>query len=137
MTAEFSLAVHGLVFLLHKDTIVTSDELAANICTNSARVRKVMARLKHFGLVRSSEGKGSGYHCIDHSEAITLRQVLNALEETAVSTNWRSGSVDMDCQIASGMGAVMDDIYENMNLKCEAYLESVTIGMIQDRIFQR
>ena len=39
MTAEFALAVHGLVYLYHRGEMVTSEELAQNICTNPARVR--------------------------------------------------------------------------------------------------
>ncbi|NCB93336.1 MAG: Rrf2 family transcriptional regulator [Clostridia bacterium] len=135
MTAEFSLAVHGLVFLLHKKAVVTSEELAENICTNPARVRKVMAKLKHGGLVSSSEGKGSGYKSVNGAADITLYQVQEVLGEHIITSSWRSGSVDMDCLIASGMGDIMDEIYGNMNERCQDYLKKITIGSIQDRIF--
>ncbi|MDD3369882.1 MAG: Rrf2 family transcriptional regulator [Lachnospiraceae bacterium] len=135
MTAEYSLAVHALVFLLHKNCIVTSEELAKNICTNPARVRKVMSKLRHGGLVSSSEGMGSGYMAIPQSECITLRQVLETLQEKAVAASWHSGSVDMDCMIASGMSTIMDEIYGKMNEQCDAYLGQITIGDIQNKIF--
>ena len=34
MTAEFPLAVHALVYLLHTNRVTSSQELADNICTN-------------------------------------------------------------------------------------------------------
>lgn len=135
MTAEYSIAVHGLVFLLHKDRIVTSEELAVNICTNPAKVRKVMAKLKQGGLVSSSEGKGSGYHSVEHAADITLYQVLDVLGERMVTSSWHSGNVDMECLIASGMSAVMDGIYQDMNGICQEYLSKITIGAIQEKIF--
>ncbi len=35
MTAEFTVAVHALVYLLHKNTVVSSQELAENIFSES------------------------------------------------------------------------------------------------------
>ena len=45
MTSEFGIAVHAMVFLHHKGDMVSSEVLAEPICTNPARVRKVMAQL--------------------------------------------------------------------------------------------
>ena len=49
MNSEFTIAVHALVFLNHKRESVSSDKLAANICTNPARVRKIMGKLRKRG----------------------------------------------------------------------------------------
>ena len=46
MTSEFAIAVHALVYLNHKQETLASVELAKNVCTNPARIRKVMAKLK-------------------------------------------------------------------------------------------
>ena len=56
MTSEFGMAVHALTFLNHKGEMVSSEVLAENICTNPARVRKVMAKLKRAGLVPPGKG---------------------------------------------------------------------------------
>ena len=61
MTGEFAIAVHALVYLNHKKEVLSSDELAANVCTNPARVRKVMAKLKKAGLLSTKEGAEGGY----------------------------------------------------------------------------
>ena len=49
MNSEFTIAVHALVFLNHKGESVSSDKLAANICTNPARVRKIMGETQEKG----------------------------------------------------------------------------------------
>ena len=65
MNIDFCVAVHGLVYLKHKNDMVPSEELAKHICTNPARVRKVMARLKRAGLVQTKEGKAVSYTHLD------------------------------------------------------------------------
>ena len=61
MNSDFIVAVHALVYLNHKADIVSSEALAKNICTNAARVRKVMAPLKRAGFVTTREGTVGGY----------------------------------------------------------------------------
>ena len=130
MTAEFALAIHGLVYLYHRGKMVTSEELAQNICTNPARVRKVMAKLHKAGLINASEGKGSGYLVTDNSGSINLLQVLHALSEMPVNQKWRSGEINRPCQISSGMAEVMDGVYSGMNRCCCDYLATRTIADI-------
>ncbi len=135
MTAEFSLAVHALVYLLHKGTVITSQELADNICTNPARVRKVMTKLHKAGLLESCRGKGSGYLAKADSAELRLDSVLSALGEEAFEHNWRSGDMDRDCLISSGMGNIMDGIYDKLNASCRKELSAITIGAVNDMIF--
>lgn len=52
MTGEFAVGVHALVFLNHKKTVVSSEMVAENVCTNPARVRKILASLKRPALFR-------------------------------------------------------------------------------------
>ncbi|WP_138263034.1 RrF2 family transcriptional regulator [[Clostridium] hylemonae] len=134
MTSEFAIAVHALVYLHHKDTVVSSEELAENICTNPARVRKVMAKLKKKALVGTKEGIKGGYHMAADASAVTLRRVCDALEEEVVKASWKSGSIDMDCMIASGMAGMMDGIYSEMNAQCKDYLETVTIEDVEKKV---
>ena len=136
MTGEFSVAVHGLVYLLHKGETVSSRELADNICTNPARVRKVMAELGRAGLVQAREGRSaSGYHRIPGGGEITLLQVLDAVEDTAVPSAWRTGDMDRACLISSGMGDLMDGICRELNELCRERLNAITIGQINHTIF--
>jgi len=137
MTAELPLAVHALVYLQHTQRVTSSRELAENICTNPARVRKVMAKLHHAGLIESTQGKGSGYRTLPGSGSVTLDTVLLALEETAISLNWRSGDMDRECLVSSGMGDVMDGLYAQLNETCMKQLRGITIDSVSDLIFKK
>ena len=132
MTGEFSVAAHALVYLYHKGGTIPSAELADNICANPARVRKVMSRLVRAGLAVSSEGRGSGYAAVSAGGEITLLQVMDALGCRAVDTAWRTGDMDRECLVSSGMGDYMDGLCEELNGLCRERLGKVTVGMIAD-----
>lgn len=136
MTGEFAIAVHALVFLKHKDATLPSDVIAENVCTNPARIRKVMACLKKKGLVETREGIRGGYHIGENASKINLAQICDALSEDAVKATWKSGNSEMTCMIASGMAGVMDEIYEELNAACRKKLERITIQSIEDQIFK-
>ena len=136
MNGDFTLAVHALVFLNHKKETASSDMLADNICTHPARVRKVMAQLKKAELVETKEGRPSGgYLFALDAEVITLKDVAKAVSATFVSSDWRSGSMDKECLVASGMGDIMDGIYTELNTLCYNRLTKTTIADIDRQIF--
>lgn len=72
---------------------ISSEELAENICTNPARVRKVMAKLKKVGLVQTKEGKVGGYTSVEQAEDITLYRVAEALDIRFVEAPGAAGTV--------------------------------------------
>lgn len=137
MSGEFTIAVHALVYLNHKQKMLSSDELAKNVCTHPARIRKVMAKLKKSGLLTTKEGADGGYDFALPPEAVSLRMVSDALEEPLVAAGWRSGGSDMKCLIASGMAQVMDGIYADLDRVCRQRLESITIADIDAQIFRK
>lgn len=137
MTGEFAVAVHALVFLNHKQQTVSSETLADNVCTNPARIRKVMAKLKKHGLVQTKEGVDGGYHFVLSPCEVTLAQICEAVGNRLVSSSWRSGDLDKKCLISSGMGEVMDRIYDQLNNVCMQQLQTLTIQDIDQKIFFR
>ena len=86
MNSDFNVAVHALVYMEHKAVTLSSDELAENICTNPARVRKVLAKLKKAGFLVTREGADGGYQLTKSGDEITLREVGEAMELCFVST---------------------------------------------------
>lgn len=137
MTSEFTIAVHALVFLNHKQTSQSSEAIAENVCTHPVRIRKVLSKLKKADLVITKEGLNGGYlfHC--NASKTTLRDVCLALKEEPVEGKWDSGDADMECLIASGMANVMHNVYAMMNEVCYQELARITIADIDRKIFQR
>jgi Rrf2 family protein len=137
MTAEFSLAVHALVYLHAKKTELSSEELAANICTNPARVRKIMRGLKTAGLVSVKEGAGGGYLLAKNAGDISLRDIAEATGTNFVAASWRSGNIDMDCAVASGIAAEMDGIYAELDESCLKMLAHSSVADISRDLHAR
>ncbi len=137
MTSDFSIAVHALVYLNHRQSSVSSEELAENVCTHPVRIRKVLSKLRLAGFIATKEGMRGGYTFICAAETVTLAQIAAALQENPVCVKYRTGDIDMDCAVASGMAAIMDDVYGKMNEACVKYLTTVTIDQIDQRIFKK
>ncbi len=135
MTSDFAVAVHGMVYLNHKNCVVSSEQLAENICTNPARVRKIMSKMKKAGFVETKEGVVGGYQMILPAEGLSLSMIADALEISYITAGWKSGNSDMDCMIASGMAGVMDEIYEKLNRICGETLAHISISDIDEKIF--
>lgn len=135
MNSDFIVAVHALVYLNHKADIVSSEALAENICTNAARVRKVMAPLKRVGFVTTREGNVGGYRFVGDAAEVDLRSVADALGITFVQSSWHSGHEDMDCLIACGMAGIMDDIFADLDGRCRERLGQIAIADIDAQIF--
>lgn len=135
MNSDFIVAVHALVFLNHKQSVVSSEALADNVCTNAARVRKVMAPLKRAGLVETREGNEGGYRFAGDAAAIDLASVADALDVRFVEARWHSGDTHKECLVASGMGGIMDDLFADLDAQCRERLRHVTIASIDQRIF--
>lgn len=136
MTGEFAIAVHSLVYLSHAGMILSSEMLAENVCTNPVSIRKVMAKLKSAGLVSTKEGLEGGYLFQGDALATDLRSICDALGMSVVPCARKPGNVEMKCLVASGMGKVMEDIYVDLNALCRERLSQITIGEIEERIFQ-
>lgn len=127
MKSDFIVAVHALVYLTHLDTLVSSEELARNICTNPVRVRKIMGRLKKIGLVTTKEGHIGGYCAAPGAEKTTLLAIADGLDISFVDTKWRSGTDDVNCCISSGMASIFDRLYEEMDKACREKLRNITL----------
>lgn len=134
MTSEFCVAVHALAYLNRHPWMVSSETLAENICTNPARVRRVLSGLKKAGIVETREGAEGGYRLAQPPEQVRLAGVARALEVQFVGAAWRSGDPDMDCLVASGMADVMDGLYGELDGLCYARLEELTLSDIDSRL---
>lgn len=136
MNSDFCVAVHAIVFLYHKNDICTSEQLAENICTHPARVRRVMSRLKKPGLLETVDnGPRGGYRFTGDAKSTSLADIAKQLEIRFIDPGWRSGNTDMDCMIASGMGDILDGVFCDLNELCYSRLAGIHISDINEKIF--
>ena len=135
MSGIFTIAVHALVYLNHRQATLSSEELSENICTNPARVRKVMAMLHRAGLVEVRPGKYGGYRFVLDPSGVTLLRICKAVETPPVPAGWRSGEIDAPCLVASGMAEVMEQVRDSLNAACYERLSSITVAGIDHILF--
>lgn len=135
MTSDFTIAVHALVFLNHKQKQQSSEAISDNVCANPVRIRKVMSQLKKAGLVEAKGGTEGGYFFAKNPSEVSLNAVAGALKIDFVANSWKTGDPHMACLIASGMNEIMKDIYARMNQACIAYLGQISIADLDYTIF--
>lgn len=133
--SEFTIAVHGLIYLGHNNSSFTSEALAENICTNPVRVRRVLAKCRVNGLVQTKKGVHGGYFLINPLEDITLKDVYDALQVPIIQNTWHSGDINEQCMISSGMSAAMDDLYDELNKEAIAKLATITLKDMELKLY--
>lgn len=131
MKSDFTVAVHALVYLYHKKTRQSSAQLAQNVCTNPARIRRVMAKMRAAGMVETREGAEGGYAATQTLGQTTLAEILRACGERLIEPNWRSGDAEADCKVASGMAEQMDRIFDTLNETCAQQLRLTSVAQIE------
>ncbi len=134
MRGTLDIAAHALVYLGHKNSVVTSDELADNICTHPVRVRKIMAQLRRASMADAKEGADGGYVLTKPLSDITLADVAQTIDFQTVQMQWKSGDEHRDCYISSGMAKTMADVYASLNLLCLKELENIRLSDIELRL---
>jgi DNA-binding IscR family transcriptional regulator len=76
--------LHVLLHMAEQSGPQTSETLARAMNTNPVVVRRIMAGLREQGFVRSEKGHGGGWTIAVALEAITLRDIYEALGEPEI-----------------------------------------------------
>ncbi|MBP1966055.1 RrF2 family transcriptional regulator [Paenibacillus aceris] len=136
MNSEFTIAVHSLVFLANlPDHMATSEEIAANVSTHSARIRKVMGFLRKAGYVSTKEGIGGGFILCRNPDDVTLGEIYRLTCHGSLKPSWCSGDEkNNDCMISSKMDMLMGNVFADAEKQMESYFDGYTIGSMLERI---
>lgn len=137
MTGDYNLAIHAIVYLYNKKDGANSEMLAKNICTNSARVRKVMLKLKKSEIIITKEGQGGGYRLNPKFYDVSLFDIAVALEQEIVEPKWYPGNPCSDCAISNSIEPILKDIYFKLNIDTMNILKNVYIKDISDKIISK
>jgi Rrf2 family protein len=135
LNSEFTIAVHSLVYLAYlPDRMASSESIAENVQTNSARVRKVMGVLRKSGYVETREGTRGGYRLSIDPDTVTLGDVYRAMAQGSLMPTWCSGDPDMDCVVGSNMRSVMNGIFCTAEKRLEDYFDGISISGVLGQI---
>ncbi|MCA0758555.1 Rrf2 family transcriptional regulator [Paenibacillus sp. N4] len=135
MNSEFTIAVHSLVYLAYlPERMASSDMIAENVGTHSARVRKVMSGLRRSGFVDTREGSGGGYRLTIDPSVVTLADIYRVMAQGSLIPSWCSGNPDMDCVVGSNMNQVMFGIFCKAEKQLENHFSAITIEDVLKQI---
>jgi len=137
VNSEFTIAVHSLALLANlPDHMASSEHIAQNVCTNPARIRKIMSMLRKHGFVRTKEGIGGGYILDCDPREVNLAQLYRAVSSGTLKPHWCTGDPQDSCLVSAKMHGVMDQIFNEAEVRYTRYLEQITIQSVLDRIKQ-
>lgn len=135
MNSEFTIAVHSLVYLAYlPDNMASSDMIAENVGTHSARVRKVMSGLRKGGFVDTREGSGGGYRLTIDPNSVTLADIYRVMAQGSLIPSWCSGNPGMNCVVGSNMNQVMFGIFCQAEMQLEDHFRGITISDVLKQI---
>jgi Rrf2 family protein len=137
VNSDFTIAVHSLVYLAYlPDHMASSDAIAKNVCTNPARIRKIMSSLRNKGYVKTKEGIGGGYILSCNTNDVTLSDIYRIVSQGSLKPHWCTGDPEQKCLISSKTQVVMDEIFSNAEQYLQDHLEKTTIASVLEKIKQ-
>ena len=106
---------------------MTSDDLARCLHTNAVVVRRTMAGLREAGLVSSERGHGGGWRLGRPLDAISLRDVHEALGEPGLVPAAPETEAH-GCLVEAAVNAALAETYAAARALIEARLADVTLA---------
>lgn len=118
VTAMLDLAIH------YKDDVpITLSEISQRQNISLSYLEQLFARLRKHGLIESTRGPGGGYRLAHPANAISIGQVINAVDEKVDATR------------CGGHGNCQDDdlclthaLWMNLSEQIFQFLQKITLG---------
>ena len=130
MNSRFSLAVHVLCLLASaSEERLTSEYIATSIGTNAVVIRRLLAKLRRFGLVTSKSAGGGGWMLARPAADITLDQVRQAMAE-GEAAKIHKNSPHPACPVGKGVRQTLIDLYHQADVALDRELAGISIAGI-------
>ncbi|MGB0917566.1 MAG: Rrf2 family transcriptional regulator [Flavobacteriales bacterium] len=130
--STFSNAIHICVYLERtgKD-LVNSTELGESIGTNPVVVRRIVGRLKEFGLVKVKQGIGGGYFLGKPSTNITLWDIYLAMKK---ENPFRCKIGNDEDEVSINLPEALEDTFTKAEYALKKPLSATTVKAVASRI---
>ncbi len=128
VTAMLDLSFHGL------EKPISLADISSRQAISLSYLEQLFAKLRRQGLVRSVRGPGGGYMLGGEPEAITIADIIRAVDEPIQATSCETGS-EQGCRPGStparnASRCITHHLWEKMGLHINQYLESVHLGCL-------
>lgn len=108
--SRLSSVLHALLHMAEQDEPVTSETLARCLGTNPVVVRRTMGYLREAGIVTSGRGHAGGWRINVDLHTVTLRQLHEALGESAMFAIG-SRNESPECLVEQSVNAALEGTF--------------------------
>ncbi|WGM45960.1 hypothetical protein KOAAANKH_00825 [Brevundimonas sp. NIBR10] len=127
--SRLSRMLHVLIHMERHRGPVTSDVIARMLNTNPVVVRRTMSGLKDAGYLHSEKGHGGGWSLARPLDAITLRDIHEALGSPRVFAIGLSDD-DPRCLVERAVNAALAEAMDTAEQQLLVRFAEVTIGAL-------
>lgn len=131
ISEAYSLALHAMSMVAaeKEGSPVTAHGIATRLGVSEAHLSKILQRLAHARILKSSRGPGGGFSLNRPAAEITLRDIYESVEGPLKLDDCLIGT-----QICGGTSCVFDDLIHKVNGEFERYLEHTTVERIKEAL---
>jgi Rrf2 family protein len=132
--SRFAVATHVLLALgLHPGERLSSAWLATTVNTNPVVIRRLLGALQRAGLVATTSGKTGGTELARSPEAITLRDVYDAVNDGELFPLSPSPP-NRKCALSCSMKGVLLPVFRSAEAALAKHLEGTTLSQLAAQI---
>lgn len=129
---SFTTAIHVCVYLERSGgRLVNSNELAASIGTNPVVVRRIVARLKEFGIIKVKVGLGGGYLLGRIASNISLWDIYLAVRK---DNPFKLRSSNGDDLIANTLQHALEEVFADTEYAMKKPLGNTTVRQVAAKV---
>lgn len=130
--STFTNAIHICVYLDRTDkNLVNSSELGKSIGTNPVVVRRIVGRLKEFGLVKVKQGIGGGYYLGKPATNISLWDIYLAMKK---DNPFRCKVGNEDDTVSVNLPEALEDTFAKAEYALKKPLAATTVKQVAQRV---
>ncbi len=134
---KLSVAIHTLILISESEKIMSSDDIAKSVNTNSSYIRKIMALLKNGGILTSRQGV-SGASLAIPKEKLTLLKIYQTVEQTAsVHVLDIHDNPNDACIVGRYITPVLKEVFAEVESEFAQRLKGVTLADCIERIEEK
>ena len=133
---RLSAVLHALLHMADHGGLLTSADLAKMMSTNPVVVRRTMAGLREAGLVRSEKGHGGGWELARDLNAVTLRDIYDALGSPSLLAIGNRTEAP-GCLVEQVVNAALDQAFADAEALLLARLGEVTLAALSAGFHER
>ncbi|NEW88663.1 Rrf2 family transcriptional regulator [Rhodopseudomonas sp. WA056] len=127
--SRLSSVLHALLHMAERGEPMTSETLAVCMCTNPVVVRRTMGLLRDAGLVASARGPSGGWQIVADLNAVTLRDLYDALGEPTVFAIGNRHEAPQ-CLVEQAVNAALDDAFADAEALLLDRLGKITLASL-------